>query len=91
MARIRIGYSTTTEVKEYIDKVAEQYNMNVSAVITMIVMQHKFQNETLAKVETLNSIVSQMGSLNKPDDNQQFNYGEAPTPERMSGRAPLLT
>lgn len=70
MARIRIGYSTTTEVKEYIDKVAEQYNMNVSAVITMIVMQHKFQNETLAKVETLNSIVSQMGSLNKPDDNQ---------------------
>ena len=70
MARIRIGYSTTTEVKEYIDKVAEQYNMNVSAVITMIVMQHKFQNETLAKVETLNSIVSQMGLLNKPDDNQ---------------------
>lgn len=67
MKRIRIGYSTTTDVKEYIDKVAEQYNMNVSAVITMIIMQHKFQNETLAKVETLNSIVSQMGLLNSTE------------------------
>lgn len=59
--KIRIGYSSSRDVKDYIDSVAEQYNMTVSGVITMIIMQHKFQNETLAKVETLNTIVKQMG------------------------------
>ena len=34
--------------------------MTLSGVITMIIMQHKFQNETIAKVETLNNIVAQM-------------------------------
>lgn len=69
MKKIRISYSSSEEIKNYIDEVAEKYNMTVSGVITMIIMQHKFQNETLAKMETLNSIVSQMGGLN-PADNQ---------------------
>lgn len=70
MKKIRISYSSSEEIKDYIDSVAEKYNMTVSGVITMIIMQHKFQNETLAKMETLNSIVSQMGGLNKLEDNQ---------------------
>lgn len=70
MERLRIGYSTTREVKDYIDKLCEQYNMGVSAVITMVLMQHKLQNETLEKVETLNAIVQQMNVLNKLEDNQ---------------------
>lgn len=69
MKKIRISYSSSEEIKNYIDEVAEKYNMTVSGVITMIIMQHKFQNETLAKMETLNSIVSQMGGLN-PSENQ---------------------
>lgn len=60
-----INYSSSDEIKEYLDGVAEKYNMTVSGVITMIIMQHKFQNETLAKMETLNSIVSQMSVIEK--------------------------
>lgn len=70
MERLRIGYSTTRDVKDYIDKLAEQYNMGVSAVITMVLMQHKLQYETLEKVGTLNSIIEKMGVINKLDDNQ---------------------
>lgn len=67
MERLRIGYSTTREVKDYIDKLCEQYNMGVSAVITMVLMQHKLQFETLEKVGTLNSIIEKMGVMDKID------------------------
>lgn len=60
MEKLRINYSSSKEVKDYLDDVAERYNMTLSGVITMIIMQHKFQNETIAKVETLNNIVAQM-------------------------------
>lgn len=59
--KIRISYSSSEDVKDYLEKVADQYNMTISGVITMIIMQHKFQSETLSKVETLNSIVEKMG------------------------------
>lgn len=67
MERLRIGYSTTRDVKDYIDKLCEQYNMGVSAVITMVLMQHKLQYETLEKVGTLNSIIEKMGVMDKID------------------------
>lgn len=70
MERLRIGYSTTRDVKDYIDKLSEQYNMGVSSVITMVLMQHKLQYETLEKVGTLNSIIEKMGVMNKLDENQ---------------------
>lgn len=61
--KIRISYSSSENVKDYLEKVADQYNMTISGVITMIIMQHKFQSETLSKVEALNSIVEKMGVI----------------------------
>ena len=43
MEKVRINYSSSREIKDYIDSVAEKYNMTVSGVITMIIQQHRFQ------------------------------------------------
>lgn len=59
--KIRINYSSSEDVKDYLQQVSDQYNMTISGVITMIIMQHKFQIETLTKVKSLNSIVEKMG------------------------------
>jgi len=59
--KIRINYSSSEDVKDYLQQVSDQYNMTISGVITMIIMQHKFQTETLTKVKSLNSIVEKMG------------------------------
>lgn len=61
---VRISYSATEDVKNYLVQVADQYNMTISGALTMIVMQYKFQNETLSKLETLNSLVTKMENLN---------------------------
>lgn len=65
--KVTISYSSSSEVKEYLISLSQKYNMTISGVLTMIVMQHKFQEETLVKVETLNSLVEKLGVLNKID------------------------
>ncbi|NYC75623.1 putative tellurite resistance protein B-like protein [Clostridium beijerinckii] len=60
MEKVRIGYSSSREIKDYLEFLAEKYNMTVSGVLTMIVMQHKFQNETLDKFNQMQDIISKM-------------------------------
>lgn len=57
MEKVRISYSSSKEVKKYLDEMAERYNMTVSGVLTMIVMQHKFQNETMSKFDMIQDLV----------------------------------
>lgn len=61
MEKLRIGYSSSREVKDYLESVAERYNMTLSGVITMIIMQHKLQNESFEKVNQLQNIISKAG------------------------------
>lgn len=63
MEKIKLNYSSSREIKNYLDEVAEKYNMTVSGVITMIIMQHKFQNETLEKFEGMQAMMEQIATL----------------------------
>ena len=63
MEKVKIHYSSSKEIKNYLDEVAEKYNMTVSGVITMIIMQHKFQNETLEKFEGMQAMMEQIATL----------------------------
>lgn len=65
MKKLRVSYSCSQEVKDYIDSVADKYNMTVSGVITMILMQHRFQEESLQKLENLNAVMEQLSVSDK--------------------------
>lgn len=60
MEKVRIGYSSSKEIKDYLEQMAEKYNMTVSGVLTMIIMQHKFQNETLEKFENMQEMINKI-------------------------------
>lgn len=75
MEKIRIGYSSSKEVKDYLEEVAERYNMTISGVITMIIMQHKFQNETMSKFDVIQDLMKKMESMElaeQSEDNLKF-------------------
>jgi len=63
MEKLKINYSSSREIKDYLDSVAERYNMTVSGVITMIVMEHKFQHEALVKIDNIQDILEKVQSL----------------------------
>lgn len=65
MEKVRINYSSSREIKDYIDSVAEKYNMTVSGVITMIIQQYRFQEEGMQKLEAINKVVEQLALADK--------------------------
>ena len=60
MEKVKIHYSSSKEIKNYLDEVAEKYNMTVSGVLTMIIMQHKFQNEALVKIDNIQAMLEKV-------------------------------
>lgn len=60
MEKCRIGYSSSKEIKDYLEFVAERYNMTLSGVMTMIIQQYRFQEESIAKLESLNRVIEQL-------------------------------
>jgi len=60
-----INYSSSEEIKAYLDSVAERYNMTVSGVITMIIQQYRFQEEGMQKLEAINKVVEQLSLAEK--------------------------
>ena len=67
-----INYSSSEEIKAYLDSVAKRYNMTVSGVITMIIQQYRFQEEGLQRLETINKVVEQLAMSDKLSDIQQM-------------------
>lgn len=67
-----INYSSSEEIKAYLDSVAKRYNMTVSGVITMIIQQYRFQEEGLQRLETINKVVEQLAMSDKLADIQQM-------------------
>jgi uncharacterized pyridoxal phosphate-containing UPF0001 family protein len=66
MEKVKIHYSSSREIKDYLESIAERYNMTLSGVMTMIIMQHKFQNETLDKFNEIQGLLGQL-DINNPD------------------------
>ena len=60
MEKVRIHYSSSKEIRDYLEALAERYNMTISGVMTMIIMQHKFQNETLEKFDGIQDLLSKI-------------------------------
>lgn len=58
--KLTIHYSSSVEVKDYLLMLAKKYNMTISGTITMIIMQHKFQNESLEKLDLMQEMLSKM-------------------------------
>lgn len=67
MEKVKIHYSSSREIKDYLEGMAERYNMTISGVLTMIVMQHKFQNDTMQKFEAIQEVFSKLG-LNETEE-----------------------
>lgn len=63
MEKVRIHYSSSREIKDYLEMLADRYNMTVSGIMTMIIMQHKFQNETLHKIDDIQEMLSKIDTL----------------------------
>lgn len=63
MEKVKIHYSSSKEIKDYLDSIAEKYNMTVSGVLTMIIMQHKFQNEALVKIDNIQAMLEKVESF----------------------------
>lgn len=57
MSRVRTTISLADDIKKYMDQEADLCGMNLSAFITMCVLEHKKQNESIA---TMSDIVSQL-------------------------------
>lgn len=60
MEKVKINYSSSREIKNYLDEIAEKYNMTVSGILTMIIMQHKFQNEALVKIDNVQAMLEKV-------------------------------
>ena len=75
MEKVKIHYSSSREIKDYLENMAERYNMTISGVMTMIIMQHKFQNETLEKFNQIQDILSKVDI----GDTQQLSLSKQPT------------
>lgn len=63
MEKLKIHYSSSREIKDYLESLAERYNMTISGVLTMIIMQHKLQNETLQKFDSIQEMLSKIDTL----------------------------
>lgn len=58
--KLTIHYSSSVEVKDYLLMLAKKYNMTISGIITMIIMQHKFQNESLEKLDLMQEMLAKL-------------------------------
>lgn len=63
--KLKIHYSSCREIKDYLEMLADRYNMTISGVLTMIIMQHKFQNETLEKLDVMQNMLEKMDYMEK--------------------------
>jgi len=60
MEKLKINYSSSREIKDYLDSLAERYNMTVSGIMTMIIMEYKFQNEALVKIDNIQDMLERV-------------------------------
>lgn len=63
--KLKINYSSCREIKDYLEMLADRYNMTISGVLTMIIMQHKFQNETLEKLDVMQDMLVKIDTIEK--------------------------
>lgn len=62
MSRIRTSISLADDIKKYLDDEAEKCGMNVSSFVTMCLLEHRKQNESLA---TMADVIEQLTKVQK--------------------------
>lgn len=68
--KLKIHYSSCREIKDYLEMLADRYNMTISGVLTMIIMQHKFQSETLEKFDSVQSMLEKIEYIEKAQNSE---------------------
>jgi hypothetical protein len=68
--KLKIHYSSCREIKDYLEMLADRYNMTISGILTMIIMQHKFQNETLEKFDNVQSMLEKIEYIEKTHNSE---------------------
>ena len=57
MSRVRTSISLADDIKKYMDSEAEKCGMNISSFVTMCLLEHKKQNESIA---TMSDVIDQL-------------------------------
>ena len=60
MSRVRTSISLADDIKKYMDSEAEKCGMNISSFITMCLLEHKKQNESIA---TMSDVIDQLTKM----------------------------
>lgn len=67
MSRVRVNISLAYDIKKYMDDEAERCGLNLSAFITMCVLQYRKQEESIA---TMSDVINELSKK------QQFSGDE---------------
>lgn len=57
MGRVRTSISLADDIKKYMDSEAERCGMNISSFVTMCLLEHKKQNESIT---TMSDVMEQI-------------------------------
>lgn len=57
MSRVRVNISLADDIKKYMDDEAERCGLNLSAFITMCVLQYRKQEESIA---TMSDVINEL-------------------------------
>lgn len=57
MSRVRVNISLAYDIKKYMDDEAERCGLNLSAFITMCVLQYRKQEESIA---TMSDVINEL-------------------------------
>jgi len=60
MSRVRTSISLAVDIKKYMDSEAEKCGMNISSFVTMCLLEHKKQNESIA---TMSDVIDQLTKM----------------------------
>lgn len=60
MSRVRTSISLADDIKKYMDSEAEKCGMNISSFVTMCLLEHKKQNESIA---TMSDVIDQLTKM----------------------------
>lgn len=60
MSRVRTSISLADDIKKYMDNEAKKCGMNISSFVTMCLLEHKKQNESIA---TMSDVIDQLTKM----------------------------
>jgi hypothetical protein len=61
--KVKLNLTVAPIIKEYLEEKSEEFGMSISAYLTMLINQHKQQNETLTEMSKMQVYLEQMKQM----------------------------